>query len=136
MKKFGLHHKQKKFLQNYLKYWFPYFPISDMAHQTVMDIVESGAYYENNQELLNKIRKGCKSKVMKIDEDPVLKGFKGHHSIQSGYMYAPYIPMTSKPNIISSGSFSPKKGIMQRYAKKTVNPNFYGVLPINRKQDD
>lgn len=51
-------------------------------------------------------------------------GYKGDTSIDSGYIFAPYIPL------IIEEEFKPKQGIMSRYAKKVVNNNFYGHVTI------
>jgi len=133
MNKYTLHKKQKKFLTNYLKYWFPYFPISDMAHDRVTDIVDVGTYYDNDRELLNRIRKECRHKVMK-DGDGLFTPIplKYHQHIYNGQMYAPYIPMMITP-APSFNSFTPPKGLMKRYAKKPLKPGLYGNVKISNE---
>jgi hypothetical protein len=74
-------------------------------------------------------------------------------SLEQGYVYAPYIPMTTSQVIVDYGSskrvkrkrkinkifdlgldikdeFSPSKSIMSRYSKKIVNNRFYGTIEI------
>lgn len=131
MKKYRLHKKQRKFLKDYLRYYITSFLISDLAHERVLDIVECGIYYENDRELLNKIRKECRSNVMK-DGDGIFTSIplKGKQHIKPGYVWPPYISKMTTPNIVPAGSFTPKKGLMQRYAKKVVNTKYYGQIKI------
>ena len=137
MKKFGLHKKQKKFLKEYLKYWFPSFPISDLAHERVLDVVDTGVYYENDQDLLNKIRRQCRSRVMKdgdgLWEQAKPKLHKTASPLKTGYVFTPYIPMYTTPLTYNSSTqkWTPKKGLMKRYAKKVVNKKYYGNIKID-----
>lgn len=61
----------------------------------------------------------------------VLLGHKGNTFLEAGYIYAPYIPLQLTQTIYDSNDFTPRKGIMTRYAKKMVNNRFYGVIYID-----
>lgn len=61
----------------------------------------------------------------------VLLGHKGNTFLEAGYIYAPYIPLQLTQTITDPNDFTPRKGIMTRYAKKMVNNRFYGVVYID-----
>lgn len=61
----------------------------------------------------------------------VLLGHKGNTFLEAGYIYAPYIPLQLTQTIYDPNDFTPRKGIMTRYAKKMVNNRFYGVVFID-----
>jgi len=61
----------------------------------------------------------------------VLLGHKGNTFLEAGYIYAPYIPLQLTQTITDLNDFTPRKGIMTRYAKKMVNNRFYGVVYID-----
>lgn len=61
----------------------------------------------------------------------VLVGHKGNTFLEAGYIYAPYIPLQLTQTIYDPNDFTPRKGIMTRYAKKMVNNRFYGVIIID-----
>ena len=61
----------------------------------------------------------------------VLLGHKGNTFLEAGYIYAPYIPLQLTQTITDPNDFTPRKGIMTRYAKKMVNNRFYGVIYID-----
>jgi hypothetical protein len=132
MKKFRLHKKQIEFLKNYLKYYITSCLISSMAHERVIDIVATGIYCENDRELLNKIRKACRSLVMK-DGNGLFTPIKGKQHIKPGIVWSPYIPMVSTTLTYNPNNFKPKKGVMQRYADKVVNTKYYGNIKIDTK---
>ncbi len=56
----------------------------------------------------------------------VLLGHKGNSLLDTGYVYAPYVPLQLTPTMYNPFNFTPIKGIMTRYAKKMVNNRFYG----------
>ena len=58
-------------------------------------------------------------------------GHKGRSLLDTGYIYAPYIPMQLTPVIYNPENFAPVKGIMTRYAKKCVNNRFYGHVRMD-----
>ena len=61
----------------------------------------------------------------------IIIGHKGKSLLDTGYVYAPYIPMQLTPTIINPENFAPVKGIMTRYAKKCVNQRFYGGIRVD-----
>ena len=60
----------------------------------------------------------------------VLVGRKGSSFLESGYVYAPYVPLQTTPTIFGPEDFVPRKGVMTRYGKKMVRPDMYGVVVI------
>lgn len=61
----------------------------------------------------------------------ILIGHKGSSILESGYIYAPYVPMQLTPTMYNPFDFKPIKGIMTRYAKKMVNNKFYGKVLVD-----
>ena len=61
-------------------------------------------------------------------ENTILMGYKGNQFLETGAVFAPYIPLIMTPLVYDPVSFSPRKGIMTRYAKKMVRPDFYGKV--------
>ena len=61
----------------------------------------------------------------------IIIGHKGKSLLDTGYIYAPYIPMQLTPTIYNPENFAPVKGIMTRYAKKCVNNRFYGAMKVD-----
>tara|TARA_R110000824_G_scaffold123214_4_gene280773 strand:- start:8756 stop:10561 length:1806 start_codon:yes stop_codon:yes gene_type:complete len=60
----------------------------------------------------------------------VLVGRKGNSFLESGYVYAPYVPLQVTPTIFGTEDFVPRKGVMTRYAKKMVRPDMYGLVIV------
>ena len=58
----------------------------------------------------------------------ILVGRKGNSFLESGYVYAPYVPLQVTPTIFGVEDFVPRKGVMTRYAKKMVRPDMYGLV--------
>ena len=61
----------------------------------------------------------------------VLIGHKGTSLLDTGYVYAPYVPLQLTPTMYNPFNFTPVKGIMTRYAKKMVNNRFYGKIQVD-----
>ena len=61
-------------------------------------------------------------------------GHKGKSLLDTGYIYAPYVPMQLTPTMYNPFNFAPVKGIMTRYAKKVVNNRFYGAIRVDGLQ--
>jgi hypothetical protein len=61
----------------------------------------------------------------------VLIGHKGNSLLDTGYVYAPYVPLQLTPTMYNPFNFTPIKGIMTRYAKKMVNNRFYGKITVD-----
>jgi hypothetical protein len=58
----------------------------------------------------------------------ILVGRRGASFLESGYVYAPYVPLQVTPTIFGVEDFVPRKGVMTRYAKKMVRPDMYGLV--------
>ena len=58
----------------------------------------------------------------------ILVGFKGNSYLETGYVYAPYVPLIVTPTIFAPEDFTPRKGVMTRYGKKMVRSDFYGTV--------
>ena len=63
-------------------------------------------------------------------ENTILLGFRGNQFLESGAVYAPYVPLIMTPLVYDPNTFTPRKGIMTRYAKKMVRPEFYGKVIV------
>ena len=80
------------------------------------------------------VKVGSLSKKWDVYVDPyflrnvVLVGRKGGSFLESGYVYAPYVPLQVTPTIFGTEDFVPRKGVMTRYAKKMVRPDMYGLV--------
>ncbi len=64
-------------------------------------------------------------------ENQILLGLRGSQFLENGAVYAPYIPLIMTPLVYDPNTFTPRKGIMTRYAKKMVRPEFYGKVIVN-----
>ena len=82
------------------------------------------------------VKVGAMSKKWDVYVDPyfprnvVLVGRKGGSFLESGYVYAPYVPLQVTPTIFGTEDFVPRKGVMTRYAKKMVRPDMYGLVIV------
>jgi hypothetical protein len=82
------------------------------------------------------VKVGSVSKKWDVYVDPyfprnlVLVGRKGGSFLESGYVYAPYVPLQVTPTIFGTEDFVPRKGVMTRYAKKMVRPDMYGLVVV------
>ena len=61
----------------------------------------------------------------------VLLGFRGSQFLETGAVFAPYIPLIMTPLVYDPNTFTPRKGLLTRYAKKMVRPEFYGIIDIH-----
>jgi len=76
---------------------------------------------------------GGKIKVYKnpyMTENQILLGFRGTQFLESGAVFAPYIPLIMTPLVYDPDTFTPRKGLLTRYAKKMVRPEFYGTIKV------
>lgn len=60
----------------------------------------------------------------------ILVGLKGNTFLESGYIYAPYVPLILTPVIYAQDDFTPRKGVMTRYGKRMVRNDFYGTVTV------
>jgi hypothetical protein len=58
----------------------------------------------------------------------ILVGYKGGSYLETGFVYAPYVPLIVTPTIFQPDDFTPRKGVMTRYGKKMVRADFYGTV--------
>jgi len=58
----------------------------------------------------------------------ILVGRKGNSFLESGYVYAPYVPLQVTPTIFNPDTFAPTKAVMTRYAKQMVRSDMYGLV--------
>ena len=65
-------------------------------------------------------------------DNVVLMGYRGANFLETGAVYAPYIPLIMTPLVYDPTNFTPRRGVMTRYAKKVVRPEFYGKIVIDR----
>jgi|3_EtaG_2_1085321.scaffolds.fasta_scaffold12893_1 hypothetical protein len=82
------------------------------------------------------VKVGALSKKFDVIVDPyflrnvILVGRRGSSFLESGYVYAPYVPLQTTPTIFGPEDFVPRKGVMTRYAKKMVRPDMYGLVVV------
>ena len=61
----------------------------------------------------------------------ILLGFRGSQFLETGAVFAPYIPLIMTPLVYDPETFTPRKGLLTRYAKKMVRPEFYGTIEVS-----
>jgi hypothetical protein len=97
----------------------------------------SNAAAEQDQYNMGIERVGTLAGRYQVYRDPyfpanqVLMGHKGTSLLDTGYIYAPYVPLQLTPTMYNPFNFTPIKGIMTRYAKKMVNNRFYGRITVD-----
>jgi hypothetical protein len=67
-----------------------------------------------------------------MTENVMLLGFRGNQFLETGAVYAPYIPLIMTPLVYDPNNFTPRRGVMTRYAKKIVRPEFFGKIYIDK----
>ena len=65
-----------------------------------------------------------------MTSNQILLGFKGSNFLETGAVYAPYVPLIMTPLVYDPDNFTPRRGVMTRYAKKIVRPEFYGRIYV------
>ena len=89
---------------------------------------------EDERGSVGAVKAGALSKKYDVIVDPyflrnvILVGRRGTSFLESGYVYAPYVPLQTTPTIFGPEDFVPRKGVMTRYAKKMVRPDMYGLV--------
>ena len=97
----------------------------------------SDASAESDQYNMGIERVGALQNRYQVYRDPyaptwsIIIGHKGKSLLDTGYIYAPYIPLQLTPTVINPENFAPVKGIMTRYAKKVVNSRFFGAIIVD-----
>ena len=66
-----------------------------------------------------------------MTENSILLGYRGSQFLETGAVYAPYVPLIMTPLVYDPNTFTPRKGIMTRYAKKMIRPEFYGRIFVS-----
>jgi len=66
-----------------------------------------------------------------MTENTILLGYRGSQFLETGAVYAPYVPLMMTPLVYDPNTFTPRKGIMTRYAKKMIRPEFYGKIFVS-----
>ena len=66
-----------------------------------------------------------------MTENVILMGFRGSQFLETGAVFSPYIPLIMTPLVYDPVNFTPRKGVMTRYAKKVVRPEFYGKVYVH-----
>jgi len=66
-----------------------------------------------------------------MTENTILLGYRGSQFLETGAVYAPYVPLMMTPLVYDPDTFTPRKGLMTRYAKKMIRPEFYGRIFIS-----
>ena len=100
----------------------------------------SDASAEQDQYNMGIEKIGALSSRYQVYRDPyaphwsMIIGHKGKSLLDTGYIYAPYVPMQLTPTMYNPFNFAPVKGIMTRYAKKMVNNRYYGAIRVNGLQ--
>jgi hypothetical protein len=65
-----------------------------------------------------------------LTENLILLGLRGSQFLETGAVYAPYVPLIMTPLVYDPETFTPRKGLMTRYAKKMVRPEFYAKVYV------
>jgi hypothetical protein len=92
--------------------------------------------HDDEKGSIGALRVGSLSKKFDVIVDPyflrnvILVGRRGGSFLESGYVYAPYVPLQTTPTIFGPEDFVPRKGVMTRYAKKMVRPDMYGLVVV------
>lgn len=82
------------------------------------------------------VKVGSLNKKFEVIVDPyfprnvILVSRIGKSFLESGYVYAPYVPLQTTPTIFGTEDFVPRKGVMTRYGKKMVRPDMYGLVIV------
>ena len=65
-----------------------------------------------------------------MQENTILMGFRGSQFLETGAVYAPYVPLMLTPLVYDPNNFTPRRGVMTRYAKLVTRPEFYGKISV------
>jgi len=66
-----------------------------------------------------------------MTENVILMGYRGSQFLETGAVFAPYIPLIMTPLVYDPETFTPRKGLLTRYAKKMIRPEFYGRIFVS-----
>ena len=65
-----------------------------------------------------------------MTENVILLGYKGAQFLEAGAVFAPYVPLIMTPLLYDPDTFTPRKGLMTRYAKKMIRPDYFGKVYV------
>ena len=65
-----------------------------------------------------------------MKENVMLMGYRGKQFLETGAVYAPYVPLILTPMIYDPVNLTPRKGILTRFAKKVVRGEFFGKIKV------
>lgn len=109
--------------------------LNDLEYFHVSDASAESDHYSMGIEKI-----GAINGKIQVFRDPLapswslIMGHKGNSMLDTGYIYAPYIPIQLTPTFINTNNFAPVKGVITRYAKKVVNSRFYGAIVVDGLQ--
>ena len=92
--------------------------------------------HDDDKGTVGAVQTGSISKKFDLFVDPyfprnvILVGRKGGSFLESGYVYAPYVPLQVTPTIFDPDDFTPRKAVMTRYGKKLVASDMYGLVLV------
>jgi len=92
--------------------------------------------HDDDRGTIGAVNAGSLSRKFDVYVDPyfprnvLLVGRNGSSFLESGYVYAPYVPLQVTPTIFGTEDFVPRKGVMTRYAKQMVRPDMYGLVVV------
>ncbi len=92
--------------------------------------------HDDNKGTAGVVKIGDVSKKWDLWVDPyfprnvILVGRKGSSFLESGYLYAPYVPLQTTPTIFDPNDFTPRKAVLTRYGKTMVRPDMYGLVVV------
>jgi len=66
-----------------------------------------------------------------MTEGLILMGYRGSQFLETGAVFAPYVPLIMTPLVYDPETFTPRKGLLTRYAKKMIRPEFYGRIFVS-----
>ena len=66
-----------------------------------------------------------------MTENLMLMGYRGSQFLETGAVFAPYVPLIMTPLVYDPDTFTPRKGLLTRYAKKMIRPEFFGRIFVN-----
>jgi len=66
-----------------------------------------------------------------MTENLILMGYRGSQFLETGAVFAPYVPLIMTPLVYDPDTFTPRKGLLTRYAKKMIRPEFFGRIFVN-----
>jgi hypothetical protein len=66
-----------------------------------------------------------------MTENQILMGFRGTQFLETGAVFAPYIPLIMTPLVYDPDTFTPRKGLLTRYAKKMIRPEYFGKIQVS-----